>query len=177
MPHRPIRRAGGFTLIELVVTVAVLAILMGIALPSFNETLISNRLANTSNEFLATLAFARSEAIRNNRGAVICPSLDGSTCAGDFANGWIMWADSNADGIRQTSGVNEEPVLRAQGALINMSSTGSNATIRFSPRGAVIAGAGVVTLRSTTCPSGSQYQRAITVMAGGMARVQRQNCA
>lgn len=63
-----LRRQNGFTLVELMVTVAVLAILSTIAYPSFQSTIRSNRVATTTNELIASLALARSEAIKNTRG-------------------------------------------------------------------------------------------------------------
>ena len=63
-----LRRQNGFTLVELMVTVAVLAILSTIAYPSFQSTIRSNRVATTTNELIASLALARSEAIKNTHG-------------------------------------------------------------------------------------------------------------
>lgn len=169
-------RSKGVTVVELMMAVAILGILTAIALPNFASALTSNRLANTSNEFIATVAFARSEAMRNNRGAVFCASADGSACGGDWEGGWIVWADDNADGVRQDSGPGEEPVLRRQGPLLKQVATGGGTTIRFSPRGSVIAGTGTILVSAESCPSGQPFQRSLQVLAGGMARVQKENC-
>jgi type IV fimbrial biogenesis protein FimT len=169
-------RSKGVTVVELMMAIAIAGILTAIALPSFSSSLASNRMANTANEFLATVAFARSEAMRNNRGSVFCASADGSACGGGWEDGWIVWADANADGVRQTSGPGEEPVLRRQGPLLKQESAGGATTIRFSARGSVIAGTGAIVLRAEGCSSGQPFQRSLQVLAGGMARVQRQNC-
>jgi type IV fimbrial biogenesis protein FimT len=159
------------------IVIAIVGILTAIALPNFASALTSNRLATTSNEFIATVAFARSEAVRNNRGAVFCASNDGSECGGRWEDGWIVWADDNADGVRQVSGPGEEPVLRRQAALSGQQSLAVGSTIiRFSPRGSVVAGSGSITLRAVGCASGKPFQRRLQVLAGGMARVQAENC-
>ncbi|MBT9159981.1 MAG: hypothetical protein DDT26_01254 [Dehalococcoidia bacterium] len=157
------------------VTIAIVAILSAIALPSFSSALQSNGLATTSNEFIATLAFARSEAMRNNRGAVVCPSVDGSVCGGDWHDGWIVWGDLNADGVRQTAPPNEEPVLRRQSALTRQIATGS-VRIVFTPRGSVSVGTGTVILRSVGCSAGQPFRRDIEVLGGGNLRVSKVNC-
>ncbi len=164
------------TAVELMVTIAIVGILTAIALPNFSSAITSNRLANTSNEFNATLAYARSVAMRNNQGAVLCSSVDGSLCGGTWQNGWIVFGDANADGIRQTSGAGEEPVLRRQAALNGLVSPSGATIIRFSPRGSVTAGTGTIILRSSDCQTGKPFQRSLQVLAGGMVRVQRQDC-
>ena len=73
------RQVTGFTLIELLVTISIMAILLTIALPSFQGSMRSNRVATTSNELLASLSLARSEAIRSTRGGGVCASADGAT--------------------------------------------------------------------------------------------------
>ena len=176
MSYQPYSKSLGVTMVELMVAIAIVGILTAIALPNFASSLKSNRLANTGNEFIATVAFSRSEAMRNNRGAVFCASSDDSSCGGNWEDGWIVWADANADGIRQTSGVGEEPVLRRQGPLSKLVTTGGSTTIRFSPRGGVIAGTGSIVLRSDDCTTGQPFQRQLDVLAGGMARIQKQNC-
>ena len=73
--------ARGFTLIELLITIAILGILLGIAAPSFNEAILSNRLAGYANTFVAGASVARSEAIKRNFSITMCRSADGATCA------------------------------------------------------------------------------------------------
>lgn len=162
----------GVTLLELMITIAIAAILASLALPSFSSSLQSNRVATTSNEFLASVAYARSEAMRNNRGAVMCPSSDRSTCGGTWQDGWIVWADQNANGTRETA----EPVLRSQTALYRQTSSGGGAPIRFSPRGGVVGGAGTIRVQAQGCTSGQPFQRRLEVLGGGMVRITKENC-
>lgn len=87
----------GFTLVELIVTLAVAAILMGTAVPSFTSLVNSNRLATQANDLLGAMMIARSEAIRLNRRVILCSSSDGVTCSSDAGrwNGWLVFADNN----------------------------------------------------------------------------------
>lgn len=89
--------AAGFTLLELMVTLSVLAILVALAVPSFTSLINSNRLAAQANEVVASLQLARTEAIRQNSRAVVCRTTNGTSCAG--ANGqwarWITYVDTD----------------------------------------------------------------------------------
>lgn len=73
----------GFTLLELVITVAVLAIALGIAIPSFQGITNRNRLTGVTNELVAAVQLTRMEAIRRNARVTLCPSTDGAVCGGD----------------------------------------------------------------------------------------------
>ena len=68
----PRRQNTGFSLIELMVVIAIVAVLLTLGLPSFQSSLRSNRIATTSTELLASLALARSEAVRSTRGGGVC---------------------------------------------------------------------------------------------------------
>ena len=98
-PARAASRSGGFTLIELLVAVAVLAVVIGLAVPSFIGIINSNRLAGGVNEMVAAVQTARMEAIRQNRRIAVCRSADNATCsAGAQWQSWITIADSNGNG-------------------------------------------------------------------------------
>lgn len=79
----------GFTLVELMVTVVVLSILMGVAIPSMTGLINANRLAGQANELVSALQVARSEAIRQNAGVTVCASTDGLVCSD--AGTWTHW--------------------------------------------------------------------------------------
>jgi len=70
------QRVSGFTLIELMITITVAAILLGIAIPSFNYLTVSSKLTTTANDLVTAIGVARSEAIKRN--AVIDLNSDGS---------------------------------------------------------------------------------------------------
>ena len=104
----------GFTLTELMVTVSIAAILLALATPSFRETMVRNRLVTQTNEFIGTLLYARSEAIRRGRSISICKSNDGTACDGtNWEDGWIAFLDTDADGSLNAG----ETILRTWPAL------------------------------------------------------------
>lgn len=101
------RRAGsprqaGFTLIELMVTIAVLAIVLGIAVPSFQGITNRNRLTAITNEVVGAVQLTRMEAIRRNQRVVMCPTTNGSTCnGGDWTRIVVREAVAGGDVIRE----------------------------------------------------------------------------
>jgi len=86
--------ARGFTLVELMVTLLVLAVLLGLAVPSFRDAALSSRLTGYANDLVAGVQIARSEAIKRNATVTLCASANGSTCAtaGGWEVGWIILA-------------------------------------------------------------------------------------
>lgn len=86
------------------VTLAVAAILMAIAIPSFIALINGNRLTSTANELVASLQLARSEALRRNTQVRVCRSEDGASCAaaGQW-NRWITLVVSNDEVLRDAS--------------------------------------------------------------------------
>ncbi len=90
MIRRPVR---GFTLLEAMIALAIVAMLLLIAVPSFNSIRVSATLTELSNELVASVQLARSEAIKRNRVARLCASDDGATCSptwGGFSTGWVV---------------------------------------------------------------------------------------
>lgn len=168
----------GFTLLELMVVVVVIAIIAAIALPGFGNVMRSNRVATTSNEMLASLAYARSEAIRNTRGAAVCASADGATCVagGDWSAGWIVWPDLNADGTLDAA---TETVLRFSHGNPQVGITGPAGAIRFDARGRLhenLAAPWTLNIFPDTCPSGQQLRRAVVISSTGQTTLNQGAC-
>ncbi|MGB5065269.1 MAG: GspH/FimT family pseudopilin, partial [Candidatus Competibacter sp.] len=72
-------RKSGFTLIELMITVALAAIVLTLGVPAFQETIRNNRLATTVNDFISSLNLTRSEAIKRGTRVTLCKSANGTS--------------------------------------------------------------------------------------------------
>lgn len=131
--------SGGFTLVELMITIAVLAIVLAIAVPSFQAIINRNRLVSASNEVVAALQLARMEAIRRNSRVELCPSTNGTGCSGaDWAR-MIVRVASDGTVVRDVSVTGRGIVLKGS------SNTTGNNRIAFVPSGMARVGSGTAT--------------------------------
>lgn len=114
----------GFTLVELMVTIAIAAILLTVAVPSFITTIQNNRMTASLNDFVTDLNLARSEAVKLGSRVTVCKSADGVACTteGDWSQGWIVFSDPNNTGLYET-GVADETLLRVHQALPDANTT------------------------------------------------------
>lgn len=133
------RPARGVTLIELLVTLAVAVILMTIAVPSFQDAIVRNRLTTSTNDFVGTINYARAEAIKRGQSVTICKSSTGSACTttgSQWENGWIVFVDADADGSLDSG----ETIIRTWPALPSLYTLRPNNNftnfLRYDGRGA-----------------------------------------
>ncbi|WP_053980937.1 GspH/FimT family protein [Marinagarivorans algicola] len=100
----------GYTLLELLITLTIIAIIAAVAVPSFDSIMDNNKQSAAINKLLGELHFARSEAVKRARQVVICPSSNNNTCntAQTWADGWIMFIDNNRNNMHE----NAEEILR-----------------------------------------------------------------
>jgi len=164
--HSRKARVRGFTLIELMVTVTILAVLAMVAAPSFNDAILSNKLAAYANNFVASAQLARSEAIKRNATVGLCRSADGLSCAGSgtWQQGWIVFHDANSNGVVNTG----ETVLHVQQALSSdYHFTGDAYALDFQATGGAKITGGLATLVTLTLcratPSPGRQERTVKV--------------
>lgn len=158
--------SNGFTLAELLITIAVLAVLVTIAVPSMQEFVRKNRVTTQINALLADLTFARSEAIKRATTVRVCNSKDQETCAADakWADGWIVIVPS-ADGelLRKTA------ALEGGNALTN--TAGLEAAVDFRRDGTpAIAGEFML------CDPGKKHGRMLTIESAGQMYISDESC-
>jgi type IV fimbrial biogenesis protein FimT len=165
-------RNSGFTLIEMMVTVVLLAVLIAAVAPSFRGVILDNRAATQANALVSSLMLARSEAIKRNARVVICQSDSGATCDdSDWTTGWILWADTNADTVIDTGEIVQTQDKLASRFTLTPEPAGPSVT--YLPDGSLLA-AGSFELLS---PDGdADYGRCIDVDLTGRPRVTKGTC-
>jgi len=158
------RKARGFTLIEMMTAIFIMAILVGLAVPSFREASLSSKLSGFANDIVASTQLARSEAVKRNVAVTMCASSGGVTCDNPdgWEAGWIVLADAG--------GSNQALVQRRQALPpeFRMVQTGGVASVLFPPT--VVAGNEVTLMVCRAEPEGSQ-ERVVTITAARNARV------
>lgn len=122
----------------MMVTVAVVAITLTVAVPSFTGLINGNRLSGQANEIIAAFILARTEAVKQNQVVVLCHSSDGASCSAASANGWSGWL------------VARQAILTAPGTVViasgkinsgrvttlgSPSISGASDVVRFTPQG------------------------------------------
>ncbi|WP_417546107.1 GspH/FimT family pseudopilin [Marinobacter sp.] len=148
----------GFTLIELMVTLALVAVIAAFAIPSFTTMIANSRLVSTSNDIVGALSYARSEAIKTGRRVSVNPT-DGA----NWANGMSVWIDNNSNGSMQDS----EELRRTTGAAGAVTIT-SSSNFAFSGGGLLSNSSAEVTIQVCDNRSGESGSKIIVTLGGGI---------
>ena len=187
------RTTAGFSLLELMIVIAILSVIAAFAVPSFQSLITLNRLSSEANELIAGLGQARTEAIRLNRRVVLCRASVESTAQVNAAGGcvsgtdrwasWMVFVDADSSGTYNPNATTnpDEVLVRVHvfngtqmqvGASAGLSGAGNR--IVFRPDGLARA-AGQTALQTATLricePSASMEQNARDVRIGGGSRI------
>lgn len=105
----------GFTLIELMISIVVMAVLVAVAGPSFVDLIRNNRIQTGADNFFTALISVRSEALKRNQRVVLCKSSNGSSCSTSdgWEQGWLSFVDEDADNTLDTG----EPIIHVSDGL------------------------------------------------------------
>ncbi|MEE8428747.1 MAG: GspH/FimT family pseudopilin [Gammaproteobacteria bacterium] len=166
------RHSKGFTLIELMVTLGIASIVLGMAAPAMRDMVQNSRITSQANELLASLGMARSEAVKRGTPVSICRSADLLSCsggAGSWAAGWIVFDDLNGNGAVDGG----EMVLRVRQELSGNPTLNGPAPVIYQPTAMVNAPA---TFTHTIQGCSGNQGRTVTLNATGRAMVTRQAC-
>ena len=162
------RQAAGFSIIEMAAVVAVMAIMIAFAVPSFREFIVNYRASAQANDLIADVAFARGEAAKLGRTVQIV--ADG----GGWGAGWIVGADLNNDTtISATEVMRQHGVIEEEFSLVEGSAL---TTIAFGAAGQLVTPAPPTTVQFAICqPAGFNKHRAIVVNPVGRAEIRKWN--
>jgi type IV fimbrial biogenesis protein FimT len=159
----------GFTIIELMITLVVAAILATIAAPSFTAMIQNSRMTTQSNELLSSFALARSEAIKRGQQVVSCQSATTTSCSNNAANwhqGWIVFVDDDPDG---TADAGEDIILVHNAMTSSLSASSTTASVTYDNDGLAI---GLATeIFFTLCDArGDSNKQGLGISIAGRAR-------
>lgn len=168
-------RNSGFTLFELIVVMALVAVLVTVGVPAFRSFLQDQRIITQTNELIGALNLARSEAIKRGARVVICRTA-GADCATDAAGiwegGWTIYTDNNGNGARDAG---ESIIWVGQQANPGITiRTGGNFTrwIAYQPGGSSVGNTNLGNGTFRICDSrGADHARFVAINTAGRARI------
>lgn len=167
-------RARGFTMTELLVSLTIVAILVGIGVPSYQNVTTSNRVSTEINALLYDIQFARAEAIKQGTPVSVCASWDGQHCLGFpwYSGGWIVFEDRNASGTVDAG----EAVLRVQKMLPHNDFMWPDlwvSAVTFNREGFAFGLPGTVTLHLHDGTWNNAYTRCLQITLVGQVQTER----
>lgn len=157
----------GVTLMELMISLAILSIVLTIVVPSGQSIVIQNRIVGEINELSAVIQFARHHAIDEQVDTIMCPAEDFSTCEQDWDKPKIVFADLDGDGDR---GADEELLVGTSFLSDANDLDGPAGSIRFQANGSVSSPA---TLLLCHTDKEDKYARALTISLQGRVKISR----
>ena len=170
------KKENGFTLIELIVSMAIAAIVLSVGVPTFRGVILDNGMAANANRFATSINLARSSAVRYQRNAVICASANWNqatpTCSTgtDWSVGWVVYVDKDRDGAIDA----DEIVSVAEPMDDDVTfSSGSLSSFTYDARGFVNNADNLTICDDRTGETG----RSIRINAAGRINVSRQACS
>jgi len=157
IPNKISSHERGFTLVELLITTAVLAVLTFLALPSFNQWIVNTKIRSTTESVLAGFQLARAEAVRLNRGVRVTLNADTSWTVAEILSGNVI----------QT-----RPAAEGTGNTVMTITPGTATTVDFNGLGRVanLTPITQIDLDSTAIPAASTKELRIKINTGGAAR-------
>jgi len=166
------KKKSGFTLLELLIAIALIGIVTALALPSMRSFGQNDRLTTNINTMIGHLAYARSEAVKRSTQVSICISSDAATCTGsDWEEGWMVYVDADGNGSFDAATVNED-ILRVNQALDgnnNITPTAAYTNqVTYDNRGFVTATGGFLLCDGRT----GAFGKTITISNTGRVRFQ-----
>lgn len=161
------RKMQGFTVLELMITVAVAGVVLSFGVPNFIGLIANNRAVTHTNDLVAALNVSRSEAVRSGATITLCSSTDGVLCSAsnDWSTGWII-QNGAAEVLRAWP-------ERAGGAGIL---TGNVSQVQFQARGSLPAGVPQPLLQLTLPHCKNNQARNVRVNSAGRISVNRVAC-
>ena len=156
----------GFTLMELLFTIAVAAIILSFGVPGFMSFIDNNRAVTHTNDLVTALNLARSEATRRGSAVLVCSSSDGVECSGinDWSDGWVVQLAADGEVLRSWP-------KRSGGAGVV---TADAAQVQFRARGSVAGGTPQIGVQLEGCSG--QQRRIVAVNGAGRISVSRVDC-
>ncbi len=175
------KRAYGFTLIELMFTIVVAIVLLSIGIISFKIMMANNRATTQANALYSAINYARSEAIGRATTVTICPkstpNVASTTCgtSANWANGWQVFTDLNANGVFDGTAVPPDVVLKNWEPLPGTPTlTTSAASLIFDSDGSKTpVSQGEVTVAMSEADTTGSASRCVRVTVIGMVRVHK----
>ncbi len=165
-------------MIELMIGIALAAIIVSMATPSFNSAMKKNKIVAETNELIADINFARSEAVKRSVPVVLCrsasPTNTTPSCGGTASNwssGWLVFADTDGDNSYTAA---DDILIRignpADASVTIKSNTAANQELVYNPDGTTAAG-GNVAVFAICDDRGAAHGRQIQISATGRPRL------
>jgi len=169
LKESPYQKYSGFTLVELMVTIAISAVLMAIALPNFSSFLVQTRVDNEISQLQRLLLSARNTAINAEQSVTICPLNASKACDTNWHNEISVFIDIDSDKVYEPA--SDERIIIVKGAINSSDKLqyGQDSLI-YTPTGSISGGVSATPFKY--CPKDyDDKSRGITVSTSGRSYV------